>query len=75
MSNSIKWVGPAYRALVRRPEGKTPLERPRYRWENNITINLQEVGWSMEWINMPRHKDRWRSLEKAIIHLRFLNNV
>jgi hypothetical protein len=35
----------AYRILVGRPEGRRPLGRPRRRWDNNITMNLQEVGW------------------------------
>jgi hypothetical protein len=35
----------AYRILVGRPEGRRPLGRPRRRWENNIKIDLQEVGW------------------------------
>jgi hypothetical protein len=34
-----------YRVLVGKPEGKRPLGRPRRRWENNITMDLQEVGW------------------------------
>jgi hypothetical protein len=40
----------AYRILVGRPEGKTPLVRPRRRWENNNKMDLQEVGWGvMDW--------------------------
>jgi hypothetical protein len=35
----------AYRILVGEPEEKRPLGRPRLRWENNITINLREMGW------------------------------
>jgi hypothetical protein len=35
----------AYRVLVRRPEGRRPLGRPRHRWEDNIKMDLQEVGW------------------------------
>jgi hypothetical protein len=35
----------AYRALVGKPEGRRPLERPRRRWENNIKMDLREVGW------------------------------
>jgi len=34
----------AYRVLVRKPEGKRPLRRPRHRWEDNIKMDLQEVG-------------------------------
>jgi hypothetical protein len=50
----VKWAGhiarmgekrDAYRILVGRPEGRRPLGRPRHRWEDNITKNLQEVGW------------------------------
>jgi len=40
----------AYRVLVRRPEGKRPLERPRHRWKDNIKMKLQEMGWrGMSW--------------------------
>ena len=40
----------AYRVLVRRPEGKRPLERPRHRWKDSIKMNLQEMGWGgMNW--------------------------
>jgi len=35
----------AYRVLVGRPEGRTPLGRPKHRWEDNIKMDLQEVGW------------------------------
>jgi hypothetical protein len=41
-----------YRVLVRRPEGRRPLGRPRRRWEDNIKMYLQEVGWGMDWIEL-----------------------
>jgi hypothetical protein len=42
-----------YRVLVGKPEGKTSLERPRHRWEDNIKMDLQEVGWGgMDWIEL-----------------------
>jgi hypothetical protein len=53
-SRRMRWAGHvahmgekrgAYRILVGRPEGRRPLERPRHRWEDNITMYLQEVGW------------------------------
>jgi hypothetical protein len=48
-----------YRILVGRPEGRRPLGRPRRRWENNIKINLHEVGWGgMDWIDMAQDRDR-----------------
>jgi hypothetical protein len=43
----------AYRALVGKPEGRRPLGRPRRRWEDNIKIDLREVGWGdVDWIDM-----------------------
>ena len=44
-------------------EGKVPLGRPRRRWEDNIKMNLQEVGCgSMDWIDLAQDGDRWRHL-------------
>jgi hypothetical protein len=43
----------AYRALVGKPEERRPLGRPRRRWEDNIKMDLREVGWGgMDWINL-----------------------
>jgi hypothetical protein len=57
----------AYRALVGKPEGRRPLERPRRRWEDNIKIDLQEVGWGcMDWMNLAQDRDRWQ----AVVNLR-----
>jgi hypothetical protein len=43
----------AYRVLVGRPEGKRPLGRPRHRWENNVKMDLKDVGWEgMDWIDI-----------------------
>jgi hypothetical protein len=48
-----------YRVLVGKPEGKRPLGRPRCRWENNIKMNLQEVGCGgMDWIGLAQDRDR-----------------
>jgi len=41
-----------YRFVVGKPERKKPLERRRRRWEDNIKMDLQEVGWGMDWIDM-----------------------
>jgi hypothetical protein len=62
-----------YRALVGKPEGKRPLERPRRRWEDNIKMDLREVGWGgggMDWINVAQDRDRWRALVNAVMNLR-----
>jgi hypothetical protein len=46
-----------YRVLVGKPEGKRPMGRPRLRWEDNIKIDLQEVGcWGMDWIQLAQDK-------------------
>ena len=49
-----------YRVLVGKPEGKRPLGRPRRRWEDNIKMNLQEVGCGvMDWIELAQDRDSW----------------
>jgi hypothetical protein len=61
----------AYRILVRRPEGRRPLGRPRRGWEDNIKMALQEVGWgSMDWIELAQDRDRWRAVMNALMNLR-----
>jgi hypothetical protein len=60
-----------YRALVGKPEGRRPLGRPRRRWEDNIKMNLREVGWGgMDWINLAQDRYRWRALVNAVMNLR-----
>jgi hypothetical protein len=52
-----------YRVLVGKPEGKRPFGRPRHRWENNIKMDLQEVGFGdMGWIKLAEDRDRWKTL-------------
>ena len=59
-----------YRVLVGKPEGKRPLGRPRRRWENNIKIDLQEVGCGgVDWIDLAQDRDRWRALVNAVMNL------
>jgi hypothetical protein len=56
---------------VGRPEGRRPLGRPRLRWEDNIKMDLQEVGWGgMDGIDMAQDRDRWRALVSAVMNLR-----
>ena len=61
----------ACRVLVGKHEGKRPLGRPRLRWEDNIKMDLQEVGCGgMDWIELVQDRDRWRALVKAVMNLR-----
>jgi hypothetical protein len=59
----------AYRALVGKPEVRRPLERPRRRWEDNIKMDLREVGWGgMDRINLAQDRDRWRALVNTVMN-------
>jgi len=61
----------AYRVLMGRPEGKRPLGRPRIRWEDNIKMDFQKVGWGgMDWIDVAQDRDRLRALVNAVMKLR-----
>ena len=54
-----------------RPEGKRPLRRPRRRWEDNIKMDLLEVGWGCEdWMELAQDRDRWRALVSMVMNLR-----
>jgi hypothetical protein len=58
--------------LMRKPEGKRPLGKPRRRWEDNIKMDLQEVGCrGMDWIELAQDRDRWRALVIAVMTFGF----
>jgi hypothetical protein len=60
-----------YSVSVGKPEGKRPLARPRRRREDNIRMDLQEVGYGgLDWIGLAQDKDRWRVIMNAVINLR-----
>jgi hypothetical protein len=60
-----------YRVLVGKPEGRRPLGRPRLRWVDNITTDLQEVGCGhVDWIGLAQDRDRLRTLVGAVMSLR-----
>ena len=60
-----------YRVLVRKPEGKKPFGRPRRRWEDNIKMDLQEVGSRvMDCIELAQDRDRWRALVSKVMNFR-----
>ena len=62
--------GKCVRLLLRKPERKRPLGRPRRSWEDNININLKEIGFvGMGWINLAQDRDKWRAvLNTAMNH-------
>jgi hypothetical protein len=60
-----------YRVLVGKREGKRPVGRPRLRWEENIKMDLLEVGCGgMDWIELAQKGDRWRALVNVVMNLR-----
>jgi hypothetical protein len=79
-SRRLRWAGyvarlgeerGAYRILVGRPEGRRQLWRPRRRWEDNIKMEIREVGCGgMNWIELAQDRDRWRDIVNAVINLR-----
>ena len=61
----------AYRVLVGKPEGKRPLGRPRRQWEDNIKMDLREVGCNPgEWIDLAQDRDQWRDDVRVVMSLR-----
>jgi hypothetical protein len=62
----------AYRHLVGKPDGKKPFRRPRHKWEDNIKMGLQEVGWGgTYWIALTQDRERWRAVVDAVMNLQF----
>jgi hypothetical protein len=59
-----------YRLLVREPEGKKLLGRPRRRWEDNIKMDLKEIGWGgIDWVHLAQDRDRWKALVNTVMKL------
>jgi hypothetical protein len=60
-----------YRVLVWKPEGKRPLGRPRFRWEDNMKMDLQKAACGcMDWIELAQDRKGWRALLIPIMNLR-----
>ena len=76
----MKWAGHVarmgasrgvYRVLLGIPEGKRTIGRPRRRWEDNIKMDLQEVGCGvMDWIELAQDRDGWCAFVSAVMNLR-----
>jgi hypothetical protein len=63
--------GGVHRVLVGKPEGKTPLGRPRRRWEDNIKKDPPEVGGDCgDWMERAQDRDRWRALVSTVMNFR-----
>jgi hypothetical protein len=79
-SRRVRWAGHVarmgqrrgvYRILVGKPEGRRPLERSRHRWEDNIRMDLWEVGCGcVDWMELAQDRDRWHALVSAVMNLR-----
>ena len=65
-----------HRVLVGKSEGKRPLGRPRRRWEDNIKMDLHEVGWGYgDWMELAQDRDRWRALVNRVMKIRVQKNA
>jgi hypothetical protein len=61
----------AYRILVRKPEGKRPVGRPRRKWVDNIKMDLIEIEWDgVNWIDLAQDRDQWWGLVNTVMNLR-----
>jgi hypothetical protein len=60
-----------HRVLLGKTEGKRPLGRPRRRWEDNIKMDLQDVGRGCgDWMEVAQVRDRWRALVNTVMNFR-----
>jgi hypothetical protein len=57
--------------LVGKPEGKRPFGRPRYRWEDNIRMDLREIVWKgVNWMHLAQDRDQWRPVVNTVMNIR-----
>ena len=60
-----------FKILIGKPTGKRPLGRPRRRWDDNIRMDLEEIGINAgNWVDLAQYKDYWRALGNAALNLR-----
>jgi len=78
-SRRMRWAGHVarmgegrgvHRVLVGKPEGKRPLGRPRHRWEDNIKMDLGEVGGGEDWMELVQDRERLRTLVNTVMNFR-----
>jgi len=76
-SRRMRWAGHmarmgdgrgVHRILVGKPEGKSPLGRPRHRWEDNIKMDLRKVGRGGDWMELAQDRDKWRVLVNTVMN-------
>jgi hypothetical protein len=74
----MRWVGhvarmgedrKVYKVLVGKPKGNRPLERPRCRWEDGIRMDLREIGWRVDCIQLAQDRDQWKAVMNAVMNL------
>jgi hypothetical protein len=80
-SRRMRWAGHvvgtgekrnAFRVLVRKPEFKRPLGRPRHRWVDNIKVDPREIGCNgMNWIDLAQDRNQWRAHVNTVMNLQF----
>jgi hypothetical protein len=64
-------MGNEYKILVGKPVGKRQLGRLRRRWEDNIRMDLREIGWEgVDWMNLDQDRDQWQAVVKTVMKLR-----
>jgi len=78
-SRSMRWAGivtrtrevrNVYKSSVGKPERKRPFGRRRRRWENNIRLDIREVGWEgVEWMHGTQDRDQWRAVGNTVMNL------
>jgi ribosome biogenesis protein Nip4 len=60
----------AHNILVGKSEGKRPLRIPKHRWEDNIRMDLREIGWDdVDWLHLAQENDQWRALVNTVTNL------
>jgi hypothetical protein len=83
-SRRVRWAGHVarmrkerniYKVLEGKPERKTPLGRPRRRWEDGIRMDLREISWrNLEWIKLAKDRGQWQALVNTVMNVRILRH-